>query len=588
VRAILRLLLLGAGAVSASVSADDAPAITAAIKLDQAGYLLQAPKLAMVVAENRQRIFYLRRESDSEYVYANWLSDAQPDANSGDDVQIADFSDFAESGRFFVDIPEVGRSYAFQLGAETFRRPYYLAMRSFYGQRCGIAVDLGPEFPGYHYAACHTTGAYHDSSGKSGPRASAYGWHDAGDYGRYVVNSGITTGTLLMTHELFGPRLAGTSLNIPESGNGTPDLLNEIRWNLEWMLTMQDPDDGGVWHKQTSPAFAAFVMPDKDPTVSQVIGTPRSPYKSSCASADFAAVMAMAQRAYARYDSAFAERAGLAAARAWDWLELNPYVTFNNPQGVSTGEYGDGDCSDERLWAAAELWRTTGNDAYHSHFLANYERFVDSASTPSWPHMAPMALWTYALSGRENIDATARDLIGARVSQVANELVDRIAANPYRTAMTSGDFIWGSNAQAANYSMLLLVANALAPDPRFANASLENLHYLLGRNPFSVSWVTAVGTEWFKKPHHRPSVADGIQEPWPGLLAGGPNKDRNDNILLNLPASLAPMKIWSDHPDSYSGNENAINWNAPLVFILAGALPEPPKPEPPAAAKPGI
>ena len=540
----------------------------------------------MVVAENQQRIFYLRRESDSEYVYANWLSEAQPDANSGDNVQIADFSDFAEPGRYFIDVPEVGRGYAFNIGPETFRRPFYLAMRAFYGQRCGTTVDLGPEFPGYRYAACHTTGAYHSSSGKEGPRDSAYGWHDAGDYGRYIVNSGISTGTLLMAHEMFGPRLAGTSLNIPESGNGTPDILNEIRWNLEWMLTMQDSEDGGVWQKQASLNFPGFVMPEKDTTVSQVVGTASVPFKSSCASADFAAVMAMAQRIYLPFDTAFSQKAGQAAARAWDWLELNPNVTFNNPPGVKTGEYGDSNCADERLWASAELWRTTGSDTYHNHFLANYTRFASSAGTPAWPNLAPMALWTYALANRENTDPTARDLIGARVSAVANQLVDRIAANPYRIAMTNNDFNWGSNSQAANYSMLLLVANALAPDQRFTNASLENLHYLLGRNTFSISWVTSVGTEWFKKPHHRPSAADSNKDPWPGMLAGGPNKNRNDNILLNLPANLAPMKVWADNQDSYAGNEIAINWNAPLVFILAGALPDPPKPEPPAPAEP--
>src|SRR6185369_10176576 len=100
------------------------------------------------------------------------------------------------------------------------------------------AVDLGAEYPGYRYAACHLTGAMHASSGKEGAHVSSGGWHDAGDYGRYVVNSGITTGTLLWTWEMFGTRVRDVRLNIPESGNGTPDLLNEIRWNLEWMFTM--------------------------------------------------------------------------------------------------------------------------------------------------------------------------------------------------------------------------------------------------------------------------------------------------------------------------------------------------------------
>src|SRR6185295_11851151 len=174
--------------------------------------------------------------------------------------------------------------------------------RAFYGQRCGTAVDLGPEFKGYKHAACHLNGAYHSTSGKSGPHASAKGWHDAGDYGRYVVNSGISTGELLWAWEIFGGRIKNRSLNIPESTNALPDILDEIRWNLDWMLTMQD-DDGGVWHKQTSERFADFVMPENDKLESYVIGIGKEPYKSSTATADFAAVMAIAARVYRTFDA---------------------------------------------------------------------------------------------------------------------------------------------------------------------------------------------------------------------------------------------------------------------------------------------
>jgi endoglucanase len=175
-----------------------------------------------------------------------------------------------------------------------------------------------------------------------------------------VVNSGISTGTLLWTWEIFGDRLKQVKLNIPESGNGTPDILNEIRWNLDWMLSMQD-DDGGVWHKQTSERFCDFILPEKDTLISYVIGTGKEPYKSSCATGDFAAVMAIAARAYRPFDAAYAEKCLRAARQAWNWLEKYPDVTFRNPPGVSTGGYGDGDCADEHLWAAAELWRTTGD-----------------------------------------------------------------------------------------------------------------------------------------------------------------------------------------------------------------------------------
>jgi endoglucanase len=545
----------------------------AAIRVDQVGYLTDAPKAALVAGTQPAREFVLKREADGKIVYRHALGEAQTGALSGDRVQAADFSAVKEPGRYYVEAPGVGRSYTFEIGPNVYERAYYLAMRAFYGQRCGTAVDLAPDFPQYKYSICHREGAWHASSGREGKRESAKGWHDAGDYGRYIVNSGITTGTLLWTWELFGKRVAPISLKIPESGNGTPDILNEIRWNLEWMLTMQDAD-GGVWHKQTSERFPDFIAPEADTTVSYVFGTGEAPYKSSCATADFAAVMAIAGRVYRPFDSAFARRASEAAAHAWTWLEAHPNVTFRNPKGVVTGAYGDKDCSDERLWAAAELWRTQGGKQYQAYFLENYARYLETIPPPSWDVVAPLALWSYALAPAEGANGEARDRVRKASLRAADETARRTAASPYHIAMKSDDYVWGSNGVAANYALQLVVANRIDPQRRYADAALDNLHYLLGRNTFSVSWVTWVGSNWYKHPHHRPSGADGIAEPWPGMLSGGPNSGRHDPILRKLPADLPPMKVWADEQASFASNEIAINWNAPLVFVLASTLAE--------------
>ena len=139
--------------------------------------------------------------------------------------------------------------------------------------------------------------------------------------------------------------------------------------------------------------------------------------------------------------------------------------------------------------------------------------------------------------------------------------------------MTTRDYIWGSNSVAANYGMELLIANVLKPDPRYVNAALDNLHYLLGRNAFSLSWVTQVGANPFQHPHHRLSAADGIDAPWPGLLSGGPNSGRSDPTMrAKIPMSVPPAKAYIDDQEAYAANEVAINWNAPLVFLLAGVL----------------
>jgi endoglucanase len=495
------------------------------------------------------------------------------DADSGDRVQAADFSPLERPGRYVLEVPGVGRSFSFVIGDDVFARPLYLALRSFHGQRCGADVDLGREFPGYRYAVCHREGAWHASSGKTGPRPSAKGWHDAGDYGRYVVNSGITMGTLLWAFEMFPDRLRDLELDIPESRDAVPDVLDEARWNLEWMLAMQD-EDGGVFHKQTSERFAGFVMPHEDASVSYAIGTGSEPWKGTCATADLAAVAAIAARAYRSYDAALAERALAAARKAWAWAAAHPSATFRNPPGIATGAYGDADCGDERLWAAAELWRTEGHEEAGRFFL-EHERGMRARlkpdGPPAWPNVAPLAFWAYALANGG--DEGVRREIRAASLGAADAIVVRSAANGYRISLTAADYVWGSNGVAANYGLQLLVANALKPDARYVEAARDNLHYLLGRNTFSLSWLTRVGENAFRHPHHRPSGADSNPEPWPGLLAGGPNRHRQDEAMRKLPDGLPPARRYLDDQDSYATNENAINWNAALVFLLSGASP---------------
>jgi len=539
------------------------------IKVSQAGYPTRGEKVALVATESPAETFRVRSVGDDAVRLEGRLGEPVPDAASGDAVRAADLSALTTPGTYVVEVPGVGRSVPFPVGPDVFARPLHLAMRSFYGQRCGIDVDLGPQLPGYRYRACHRDGAFHASSGRTGPRASAKGWHDAGDYGRYVVNSGIATGTLLWAFELHGERLRGLGLDIPESGDATPDVLDEIRWNLDWMLSMQD-EDGGAWPKQTSEGFPGFVMPHDDETTSFVIGTGVEPFKASCATADLAAVAAIAARVYRPFDAAYADRAIEAAWRAWAWLGRHPNVPFRNPEGVSTGEYGDRDCGDERLWAAAELWRTTADEAAHRYFVehqAQRRAALVSDEPPSWANVAPLAFWAYALAppgDSELRDAVRRDTLAA-----ADGVVERAAGNGYRIALTAGDYVWGSNGVAANYGVQLLVAHALRPDRRYVEAARDHAYYLLGRNTFSLSWLTHVGANPYRHPHHRPSGADAVAEPWPGLLSGGPNRRRQDPAMEKLP-DLPPAKMYADEEASYASNEIAINWNAPLVFLLAG------------------
>jgi endoglucanase len=250
-------------------------------------------------------------------------------------------------------------------------------------------------------------------------------------------------------------------------------------------------------------------------------------------------------------------------------------VTFTNPPGVSTGGYDDRDCRDEILWASAELWRTSGDAQFETAFLAGVadlppERAI---APPGWGSVAPLAYWTYAMTEPKSQTRKAEELKEAilkRTASAAEELVARRALSGYGNTLAVREYNWGSNSTAGNQSLLLLMANHFAASPQAFETALGNLHYLLGRNCFGVSWVTQVGTNPFQHPHHRPSAADGIAAPWPGLLSGGPNARPGDPTARTLPKA-PPMRMWIDDQRAYSMNEIAINWNAPLVFLLAAA-----------------
>jgi endoglucanase len=274
-------------ALFAVASAFAAQPVTA-IKLDQAGYLPNSPKMAAVAANSAAASFSVRSADTGATAYSGDLSAPVLDAESGDRVQAADFSKLTAPGRYYLDVPTVGRAGNSKSDPES--------TTVFSTWRCDpiTASAATPPWTWDHsFPAFGTTHVIWMAriTPRRGSMKPSGGWHDAGDYGRYVVNSGITTGTLLWAWELYGDQLRSVKLDIPESGNGVPDILNEVRWNLEWMLSMQDTD-GGVWHKQTSERFAPFVMPEKDALTSYVIGTGARPYKSSCATGHFAAVMA--------------------------------------------------------------------------------------------------------------------------------------------------------------------------------------------------------------------------------------------------------------------------------------------------------
>lgn len=536
------------------------------IKINQIGFYPEAQKIA-ILPEGATGNFRLVGVSTDETVFEAELGPPKFWEFSGETVSIADFSEFTTPGRFRIEHEKSGHSFEFEIREEILRDLSKASIKAFYFNRA--SAELLEEHAGiWARPMGHPDEVvYVHESAATEERPEGYlfsspkGWYDAGDYNKYAVNSGISTYTLLAAFEHFPDFYRGLDLNIPESGNGVPDLLDEIRWNLDWLLTSQDPNDGGVYHKITTRNFAGVVMPHEATEDRFAV------MKSTGGTLNFAAVMATAARVYNEYDPDFARNLLEAAERAWQWAAQNPEVYYEQPADIQTGAYGNRELEDEFDWAAAELYITTGNDEYWN--ARNFEQM--NAGVPSWGYVRPLA-WVSLAHHRENLtDAADLRLIEKRIMNQGEELLEEYARSPYLITMGrygGSDFVWGSNGVIGNHSLMLIQAYRLSGEKKFLNAALANMDYLLGRNATGYSFVTGFGSQPPMYPHHRQSAADDVVDPVPGFVAGGPQPGQQDGC--EYPSDL-PATTFLDHWCSYSTNEVTINWNAPLVY-LAGAL----------------
>jgi endoglucanase len=550
------------------------------IKVNQVGFLPAAQKLAVVPTKQAARFAVVDAASGKQVLDGELGAGATWDA-SGETVRLADFSRLQTSGTYRIKVTGLADSAPFTIGVDIYRELDAAALRSYYFQRSGIA--LLPQYAGaWARAAGHpdTEVLVHPSAATIKRPAgtvisSPKGWYDAGDYNKYVVNSGITTYTLLAAYEHFPAWFDQLRVKLPESGNGLPDVLNEALWNLEWMASMQDLDDGGVYHKLTNKVFDPMVMPSQATTPRYVV------QKTTAAALDFAAVMATASRVLAPFDGNAPGRSAryLAAAEsAWRWAGQHPDVTYEQPADIATGAYGDKNLDDEFSWAAAELSISTGKDEYRARPVqaagavqaGAVQAGAAQKTEPSWDNVR--ALGWMSLAARHNkANATDSAIARERIVAIADTLVARSKASPYRISMTRSDMVWGSNAVILNQAMMLIQAYRIEARPAYLDAAQSALDYVLGRNAVGISFVTGFGAQSPQHPHHRPSQADGISAPVPGLIVGGPNPGQQDIkgcVGLTYP-SAAPALSYLDNVCSYASNEVAINWNAPLVYVAA-------------------
>lgn len=529
------------------VAVFSATAKSSSIHLNSLGFLPDHHKSAIITKESSS--FKIVNAVDGKSVYTGKVTGPKFQQDVNQEVWFADFSDFKTTGEYFIEVAEAGKSVTFKINNDVFNFAAKTSMRAFYLWRCGTEVHGDFNGNHYHQDVCHQEDAYEDYIGNPGSqRDGKGGWHDAGDHGKYIVNAGVSVGVLFMAWDHFQPQLEKMDLEIPNTAPGYPDFLKELKWETDWILKMQYPDGSGrVSHKLTRTNFSGFIMASDDHEKRYFTEW------SSAATADFVAMMAMASRYFKPYDADYAKKCLDAAWVSYNFLVENPESKRFVQGDFKTGGYQTRDV-DDRLWAAVELWETTGDKNCQADFEKRAAKIdFEVIENWDWQNVSNLAMFTYALSKRAGKNTSVEKTIKGNIIANADALVQKATGDVYSRAL-AGRYYWGCNGTVARQLVNLQVANRIHPKKEYIETGIGIIDHIFGKNYYNRSYVTGLGNNPPMHPHDRRSGADKIDAPWPGYIVGGGHSATD----------------WIDKQESYSHNEIAINWQAALVYALAG------------------
>lgn len=517
---------------------------------------------------------------------------AEIDPASGDRVQTIDFSAVTTEGAdYTLVVDEAGESFTsepFTIGADIYSQLKYDALAYFYHNRSGTPIladvvgDTWARPAGHPGDVAVQTLACLDGSEGCRTLDASGGWYDAGDHGKYVVNGGISVWTLLNEYEraqqqggILGSFADGTlRLPVEETTNGDSDLLDEARWEIEWFFKMQVPRDqplaGMVYHKMHDEHWTGLpTAPDQDPQTRYV----HPP--STAATLNFAAVGGQCYRVFKHVDRRFAFECLFRAMRAYHAAKTNP-VMLASRASDGGGTYDDANVSDEFYWAATELYLATGLPYYAKEMRDSPLHLtvpIDDTSLMTWQRTNALGILSMVTVGdRPFINHHWVRAAREAVLAAADKYADSVVGEGYALPVSAAYYPWGSNSFVANNLIVLGLAHDISCDDKYADAMLEGVDYLFGRNPLGHSYVTGYGTRVEQQPHHRfwaNALDSSFPPPPPGVMSGGPNSGIEDPVAQALLQGCSPQRCFVDNINAWSVNEITINWNAPFAWVTA-------------------
>ena len=581
------------------------------IRINQVAFYPSQEKTLTLEPTNDSKKISIYKFGTEEKVWEGTALRTATSPWSGKERKVFDFSEITEPGTYTVKAGD--ESMNFTIDEHAYAELADEALLGFYHQRSGMDLDSTIAGQWARKGGHPDTEVLIHASAASESRpegtiiSSPKGWYDAGDYNKYVVNSGYSMGLMAEAFLMFPDVHDWDSLedyfeycrNAQEIYN---PLFEELLYNEEWMWTMQDPEDGGVYHKLTTPDFEGFITPTECHQQRYVV------QKSVTAALDFAgALCSMAElngmawfgddinaRIYKhRYDKAEA---------AYAWAKAHPDAFYNQWEvnatydpDITTGAYGDISADDEFFWAASSLYLATKKPEYLDDVKKYFpERF----ELMTWGHVAPLGIFDWLQYEKfmkaEKVHYTgesyyddAEDIYKYKeytITEQEQEIIDRCKAmlleycdaaildvegSCFNSAYGNKpeDFRWGCASSFCDQAICFLYAYDITGDGKYLVNAHRNVNYILGQNATGYCYVTGFGSKSPMFPHSRLCHSDGIEEPIPGLLVGGPNPGHQDSAEVTY-ASTYPDESYEDVMPSYASNEIAINWNASLVAAI--------------------
>ena len=541
-----------------------------AIVVNQVGYAPQWEKVAFVrqntIVESQIKqldIAKLINYDTKKEIASLPLKPPVIDSDSGDAIATIDFSQITTTGKYYLRSGRL-KSAPFAIGKDIYQDPLIKLLRSYYIQRCGVAIE--DPISGISHPPCHLSDGILVRQQNGVEIDAVGGWHDGGAYNKYVATATVTIGRLLSLYEQNPDLFPDDQLSIPKSGNSKSDLLDEMEFGLSWLLKMQR-NDGAVYRKVSGERWALNLAPDEDvqPRFVYGISTPET--------AKFAAVMAIASRNFESIDNQLASKYLTAANLAWQYLQTQSEMKIDwEPEDDSGSDrYLASEFNteksltidiDDRLWAAAELYITTGNDNFSDYFADNLDRVEYTLF--EWKNPAPLGMTNYLFQKRQPIAAELVGKIEAKLKQRADLVLDRVNKNAYGIA--NDRFIWGSNRMTAEEGITLVCAYKITNNAKYLNAAVAQLNYLLGRNHFNQTFITDVGTNSVKNLSNLYARAKKIE--LPGLVVGGANATSQDGKVYKNRGQLS----YADDELAYATNGNATDYNSSLISLIVNLI----------------